>query len=64
MPGRHSQARREGQELGPSRKGRKSLGDMRLQEVFERQDPAEKAAISRGYRAMQAKADGECPLYE
>lgn len=34
-----------------------------IEEVFERQDPVEKARIGKGYREMQAEAEGMLPSH-
>ena len=45
---------------GPSRKRKHRMSEMNLEEVFEKQDPKEKARLGRGYRELQVEADGKC----
>ncbi|KAK1923847.1 Nse4 C-terminal-domain-containing protein [Papiliotrema laurentii] len=42
---------------GPSRRKRKRMSDMGIEEVFANMDPEEKAKISKEYRRLQAEAD-------
>ena len=44
------------QETETQRRNRKRVSG--IEDVFERQDPEEKARIGRGYRDMQEEADG------